>query len=99
MQPLSRLWHGEQTLESAFWTWAVVGGLLINLSSSGLFLALIMAEQPLAAVLAGYAYSVPYNIVVTVGVWRSAARYDGDPRWAETARIVTLVGAVLLSVT
>ena len=99
MQQLSRLWRGEQRLDSAFWTWAVLGGLLINVSSSGLFLALIVAEQPVAAVLAGYAYSVPYNVVVTVGVWRSAARYDGDPRWAEVARIVTLVGAILLSVT
>lgn len=99
MQQLSRLWRGELTLESAFWTWAVFGGLLVNLSSSGLFLALITAEQPLAAFLAGYAYSVPYNLLVAVGVCRAADRYDGDPRKAELARILVIVAAVLLSVT
>ena len=99
MQQLSRLWRGELTLETAFWTWAVFGGLLVNLSSSGLFLALITAEQPFAAFLAGYAYSVPYNLLVAVGVWRSAERHDGDPRWAELARTLAVVAAVLLSVT
>lgn len=99
MKQLGRLWRGELTLDSAFWTWAVIGGLLVNVTSSAAFLALVMAEQPVAAVVVGYVLSVPYNIVAVVGVWRSAARHEGDPRWAETARIVTAVGAIILSLT
>lgn len=49
-----------------------------------------MADQPLAAVLIGYGLSVPYNIVATVGVWRSAARYGGPSLYANLARIVTV---------
>ena len=52
-----------------------------------------------AALVAGYALSVPYNIVVTVGVWRSAERYKGGRRWANLARFVTVVGMILLSIT
>jgi hypothetical protein len=42
---------------------------------------------------------MPYNIVVMVGVWRSFGRYQGERRWADLARIVTVAGMVLLSVT
>jgi hypothetical protein len=99
MKHLFRLLQGELTLENAFWNWAVCGGLIINLVSSGLFLFLIMADRPILALIVGYAISVPYNVIVTVGVWRSAERYDGERRWADLARMVSLIGMVLLSVT
>ena len=96
---LGRLWRGELALPDAFWHWAVLGGLVINVASSALFLVLIMAHRPIAAFIAGYAPSVPYNVIVAVGVWRSAARYPGNQRWADLARIVTTIGTVLFSVT
>ncbi|MDA0661351.1 MAG: hypothetical protein O3B08_00750 [Proteobacteria bacterium] len=99
MKTVTRLWKGELALADAFWNWAVFGGLIVNLSSSAAFLFLIMADRPVAAAIAGYAFSVPYNIAVAVGVWRSAARYDGERRWADLARIVTVAGMILLSVT
>ncbi|MBT6443255.1 MAG: hypothetical protein HOK61_12580 [Alphaproteobacteria bacterium] len=99
MKTVFRLWRGELALADAFWNWAAVGGLAVNLVSSAAFLFLIMAEQPVVAALAGYVFSVPYNIVVVVGVWRSAARYDGEQKWADLARIVTAAGMILLSVT
>ncbi len=99
MKNLCHLWRGELALQNAFWDWAVVGGLIINFASSALFLFLIMAEHPAAAFIFGYVLSVPYNIIVSVGVWRSAERYSGERRWADLARIVTVIGMVLLSVT
>lgn len=86
-------------LDTAFWNWAIFGGLLVNISSSVLFLILITLDEPLWAFIAGYSFSVPYNIIATIGVWRSADRYDGDPRWAHIARIVTLAFMALLTVT
>jgi hypothetical protein len=47
----------------------------------------------------GYALSVPYNVLAGVGVWRSAAHYDGPAAHAELARIVVVVVMLLLSVT
>ena len=99
MNSLGRLWRGEIALPDAFWSWAVLGGLVINAASSALFLFLVMADHPILALVAGYAPSVPYNIVVSVGVWRSAATYSGERRWADLARIATIVGMILLSVT
>lgn len=99
MKHLLRLWRGDLPLEHAFWNWAVVGGLLINVASSALFLMLIVVDRPVAALLVGYIVSVPYNIVAVVGVWRSAGRFSGDRQMADLARIVTAVGMIVLSVT
>ncbi len=99
MKHVFRLWQGELALEEAFWNWAVLGGLIVNIVSSVLFLFLIIADRPVSAFIAGYALSVPYNVIVSVGVWRSAGRYTGERRWADLARIVTVTGMILLSVT
>ncbi len=99
MKNLCRLWHGELALRNAFWNWAVFGGLIINVASSALFVFLIMADRPISALIVGYAFPVPYNAIVVVGVWRSAGRFAGERRLAEYARIVTVIGMVLLSVT
>ncbi len=99
MTKLVHLWRGELSLFDAFWNWAVTGGVAVNAVTSALFLALAMQGWMLAAFLAGYGLSVPYNIVASVGVWRAAGRYPGDRRWADLARAVTVAGMVLLSFT
>jgi hypothetical protein len=99
MNRFSQLWRGDLSLDDAFWNWAVIGGLLVNFATSAAFLFLIMEDRPILAALAGYLPSVPYNVVVLIGVWRSAERYDGDSRYANLARIVTLIGFVLFTVT
>lgn len=99
MAELRRLWSGEMPLARAFWGYAVLLGVAVNLATSGLFLVLLVAERPLAALIAGYGIPVPYNVVATVGVWRAADRYGGDRLHAELARAVTLVGMLLLSLT
>lgn len=95
---LRRLWRGDLPLVQAFWGYAVAWGLLVNLLTSAAFVALVATGWPVAALVAGYALSVPYNIVALVGVWRSAARHDGDPAHAEMARVATaLLMAVLIA--
>ena len=99
MIALRRLWRGDLPLPQAFWNWAVIGGIAVNGLTSILFLILIMNDQIVTAFIVGYALSVPYNIVVTVGVWRSAGRYEGERRWADIARIVTVAVMTVLSLT
>jgi hypothetical protein len=99
MAILLRLWRGELPLEAAFWHWAVLGGLLVNMATSALFLALVTADRPALALIAGYAPSLPYNVLVTVAVWRAADRYQGARLWADLARLATAAGMVFLSVT
>lgn len=99
MSLLHRLWHGEVPLSQVFWNGAVFGAIAVNGATSILFFTLLLHGYTLAAFVAGYAFSVSYNVFITVAVWRSAARYDGERRWADLARIVTVVGMTLLSLT
>jgi hypothetical protein len=99
MAKLRSLWLGDLPLGEAFWTWAIGIGLLINLTTSVLFLVLITVDRPWEALFVGYALSVPYNVLAGVGVWRSAANYDGPALHAELARITTVIVMLLLSVT
>lgn len=99
MRSLHRLWVGDLPLRQAFWTWAVAGGLAVNIVTSLLFLGLLANDRLVPALVVGYGCSIPYNVVALVGVWRSADRYDGDPALAAAARIVTAVGLLLLSLT
>jgi hypothetical protein len=99
MQTIGKVWRGEVSLAEAFWGWAVLGALLVNLFTSALFLMLVSRELTLAAFVAGYAISIPYNLLAAVGVWRAAARHDGDAAWAETARVLALVWLAVLTLT
>jgi hypothetical protein len=96
---LYRLWKGEIPLEEAFWTYAVVGGIAVNVLTSFAFLILISMDFPLAAFIAGYGVSLPYNLVATMGVCRAAERDDGNLQRAKLYPLITLAGMVLLSVT
>lgn len=99
MVPLRRLWAGDLPLGEAFWTYAVTGGIAVNVVTTFLFLMFMAMEQTLLAALAGYGLSIPYNVVATVGVWRAAARETGDRLRADIYRVATLVGMLLLSLT
>lgn len=99
MGKLGRLWRGELALGDAFWNWAVIGGLAVNITTSLAFFVMIASGQGIAALVVGYLFSVPYNILAGVGVWRSAARYEGPRRHAELARLVSAIGLGLLSLT
>ena len=97
MRKLRALWSGELPLGEAFWTFAIGIAVVLNLSTTVLFMALATLDRPWPELLGAYLLSVPYNIVALVGVWRSAARYQGRPLHAALARIVALVALVLLS--
>ncbi len=99
MSKLLALWRGDLPLDAAFWSWTVIGGLLVNISTSIAFLALITADLAWLAVLVGYGLSLPYNVVALVGVWRSAKSYAGPSAYGQLARGVSLVLMTLLSLT
>lgn len=99
MRKLRSLWFGELPLGEAFWTWAIGVGLSVNVATSASFLAMMAADRPWAALFFGYGLSVPYNIIATVGVWRSADRHPGPTGHADLVRAVTVIVMLLLTLT
>lgn len=70
-------WHGVVPLDRLFWHDMVVVGTAINIASSVVALILLGLKLPLAAVLAVHFAPVPYNIFLTLAVWRIAERAGG----------------------
>ncbi|MEM7226916.1 MAG: hypothetical protein AAF495_28355 [Pseudomonadota bacterium] len=96
---IHRLWAGQVPLEIAFWRYAVVYGLLVNLVTSALFYALLLDETSPLVIAVAFALPLPYNLLATVGVWRSAQAFEGPRKWADWAQIVTVLWMLLLSLT
>lgn len=95
MSGLARLWQGELSLKCAFWDCAIVYGSLVNLATTTAAFAALTGGWPAAAVIAIFLSPLPYNIVTVVGVWRSADRYRGPPRWANFARVAVVAWAIV----
>lgn len=96
MSALGDLWAGRLPLAEAFWKHAVLIGFAANVAATGGALAAVAADLPGVLALAIHLSPVPYTAACAVGVWRSAARYDGPPLRAEAARIAVLAWAGLL---
>jgi len=99
MRKLQTLWRGDLHLGDAFWTWALFGGLIVNVITSILFLVLISHDMLWLALIVGKGFSLPYNLVTFVGVWRSAAQYVGPSFHADFARVALIILMTGLSLT
>ncbi len=89
------LWNGQLPLARVFWLYAIVYGSVANLLATILSLAVLSAGAAGAVAAAIHILPLPYNVVASVGVWRSAGSYRGSPFWAAMARGVVLIWAVL----
>ena len=94
---IKNLWAGDVPLKQAFWDYAVIYGLLLNLITDFAFFALLINDANTALVVLAFALPLPYNVLVAVAVWRSAGRYPGPKKWAEWARVGTVIWMVVLT--
>jgi hypothetical protein len=92
---VARLWRGEVPLRTAFWEYAIVYGLVINVLSVGGAFVSHAVGAPMAITATLFLLHIPYTLLVTVAVWRSARRYAGHQLWADLARAGVTVWAIL----
>ena len=95
---VKQLWAGEIPLDQAFWRYAVVYGLLVNLATHALFFALLSRDASMVPIAIAFALPIPYNLLAAVAVWRSADRYQGSKTQAELARYAAVIWMIALTV-
>lgn len=93
--PVMRIWRGEVPLAGVFWGYAILYGSLLNLVATGAALALMAAGLPIAIGVALFFLPVVYSVVILVGVWRSADRFQGERIWADLAKLGVVAWAIL----
>ena len=96
-EAIVEFWRGGLPLGRAFWVWGLLGGGVVSLCATLLALMLLAARAPgwLAALVFGA--HIPWNLVLLVGVWRSAARPEVSHATANVARLAMIVWVVALS--
>lgn len=99
LERIKRLWRGELPLARAFWNFAIFYGLVLNLVTHIAFLTLLLNEGNATLVALAMVFPIPYNLLVVVAVWRSAGRYSGPKKWADLARIGTVIWMLALTLT
>lgn len=92
---IAQLWQGELALRRVFWDYAIIYGTLLNLATSFAAFGIIAAGWPLLLAIVVFVLPLPYNLLIVVGVWRSAARYRGPIIWAKLARGAVVIWAIL----
>ncbi len=97
MRTIIELWRGEVPLGRAFRLRGVLGGGVVALFATLLALALVTAGAPAWLAVLVFAAHLPWNLVLLVGVWRSAGRPEVGRDAAFLARIVILGWVVALS--
>jgi len=91
------LWSGSVPLNEVFWWYAVGYGLVVNLITTLLFLALFANGAAAIFLIIAFALPIPFNLFVVIAVWRSADHYQGPRKWAYMARVGTVLWMIILT--
>jgi len=95
--PLLALWRGDLPLGQAFWEYAIAYGTIVNVVATAAAIAAVVAGLLDAVGVGLFLLPVPYILTAVVGVWRSAQRYEGPPKWAFLAKVAVIVwGAIMI---
>ena len=95
MGKIGRFWRGELPLGQAFWAWGILGAGAVSAASTFAALAILSSDGPGWLAALAYAGHIPWNLVVLIGVWRSAER--ADPKAAGLARMAIALWILLLT--
>jgi hypothetical protein len=98
VRAIVELWQGKLPLGRAFWLWGVLGGASVSLTSTLAAALLLAADAPAWLAALAFAVHLPWNLVLLVGVWRSAGRPEVGRGVAQLAQGAILAWTVVLSV-
>jgi hypothetical protein len=88
------LWYGRVPLARVFWEYTILFGSFANLVTTLTALAAFAQGAPILGIVLHF-LPVPYNLLMVVAVWRSAAQYAGNAIWSTLARALILVWAAV----
>jgi len=92
---IKRIWRGELPLWASYWIVGVGGAAFLGVPVFAAMLALTgVPEDDVASLFLGaLAFLLCYQIWASVGIWRSASSYGGDPTWALAAKLCVAASA------
>jgi hypothetical protein len=90
------LWRGELPLGRVFWTDMLIIGTVVNVAATIIALLLFVSGAPIALGVVAHFATVPYNLLLLLGVWHAAQRETSD--WSFAAQAVAVVWFITMLV-
>jgi hypothetical protein len=91
------LWSGVLPLSRVFWIDMLAVGTLVNFVAMVIALLTFVAGVPVAVGVVIHFAPIPYNILLLMGVWQSAAREASQWSWpAQIMAVLWFIGAFVI---
>lgn len=87
---ITRIWNGNAGLAITYWVYGVVAGFIW-----GIALGVLQPVPGSGTAKVFVACMAAYFVVVYIGVWRAANKYQGKKAWASLAKFAVVVGALV----
>jgi hypothetical protein len=87
MNLIAEIWDGKLPLVKVYWLYGVAVGVFFAIFS------LLIKDYPTALIVITVAL-IPYQILVFVGIWRSADAYRDKKIWAVLAKVHVVLGVI-----
>jgi hypothetical protein len=97
IRTIVEFFRGGLPLGRAFWLWGILGGGMVSLLATLLALTLVAGDAPAWLAVLVFAAHIPWNLVLLVGVWRSAGRPEVSLATGHLTRSVMLAWVVVIS--
>lgn len=90
---IKKIWHGELPLFKVYWIYGVLGGLIIRVIVEGMYYLISLKY------LTVFSYTLvtlvlAYQLLLSVGTWRSADKYQKSKIWPVLAKIGVVLGLI-----
>lgn len=94
MQTIKNLWEGNVPLVRTFWVWGFAFKVALN--AILLIVGAWSVDNPVYAnaFLGVWLFSVVYFVFISVAIWRSSNRYEGNKVWAVLAKCAVVLGVL-----
>jgi hypothetical protein len=92
--PVLKLWRGEYSLPVTYWVFGVIGNIAL-----GIPLNLMSPDGNQILFYSFLALAFVYSIVVAVGIWRSASKYQGLALWKYLAKFIAILSFISVAAT
>jgi hypothetical protein len=97
MNFLKKLWHGKYSLSKSFWLFGVVILFMVKMPDGIMkMMSPYALQQALIFVIVYTLFVGAYQLIVTVGIWKSSSSYDGSEIWSLSAKAYCIVSLIFL---
>jgi hypothetical protein len=90
------LWRGEIPLGRVFWTDLLIIGTVANIAATIAALLLFVSGLPVAIGVAVHFLTLPYNLLLLLGVWHAAQREASE--WSFAAQAIAVMWFIAMLV-